>query len=311
VEQWLAWKEPSVKETSLAEDRSVLQLIVDYYGDIPVHEIGDLSEWIHAPIQIGKSGEYKERADITKRRYAGRISNFFRWCVDNKITFDDPTSRLKIRKEPESFPRFLMPDEVDRYVATVLNEAPKDHQWVATVVRSNVHLAARRNEVRWLRWGNVMFARNRNDITLLKIGHVGRVTTKSYRERIIPVAAVAEEELRKLHAQRTDIYDHNEFVFKDDRGQLTGDHITKTFAKYRKAAGLPDEIDFQTTRHTAISWLAMEGVPVNAIKEFAGHSRLRTTERYMHLAPRVYHRQILDAFNLKRELMGTAQPLAA
>ena len=38
-------------------------------------------------------------------------------------------------------------------------------------------------------------------------------------------------------------------------------------------------------RHTFCSHLAMQGVPVNAIKELAGHQDIETTMRYMHLSP--------------------------
>ena len=38
-------------------------------------------------------------------------------------------------------------------------------------------------------------------------------------------------------------------------------------------------------RHTFCSHLAMNGVPVRAIQEVAGHRHLSTTMRYMHLSP--------------------------
>jgi hypothetical protein len=38
-------------------------------------------------------------------------------------------------------------------------------------------------------------------------------------------------------------------------------------------------------RHTFCSHLAMRGAPTRAIQELAGHSDLKTTQRYMHLTP--------------------------
>jgi site-specific recombinase XerD len=38
-------------------------------------------------------------------------------------------------------------------------------------------------------------------------------------------------------------------------------------------------------RHTFCSHLAMRGAPARAIQELAGHSDLKTTQRYMHLTP--------------------------
>jgi hypothetical protein len=38
-------------------------------------------------------------------------------------------------------------------------------------------------------------------------------------------------------------------------------------------------------RHTFCSHLAMRGAPTRAVQELAGHSDLKTTQRYMHLTP--------------------------
>ena len=44
-------------------------------------------------------------------------------------------------------------------------------------------------------------------------------------------------------------------------------------------------ITFHDLRHTFASHLAMAGVPVLDIKAVLGHTDMKTTERYMHLAP--------------------------
>lgn len=58
-------------------------------------------------------------------------------------------------------------------------------------------------------------------------------------------------------------------------------------------------------RHTFCSHLAMRGAPALAIKELAGHARLSTTMRYMHLQ--------VGAKEAAIELLGgeTEQPQAA
>jgi integrase len=52
----------------------------------------------------------------------------------------------------------------------------------------------------------------------------------------------------------------------------------------RKAAGLVD-VRFHDLRHTCGSWLAQAGVPQSHIAEVLGHSTLRMTKRYAHIAP--------------------------
>ncbi len=52
-----------------------------------------------------------------------------------------------------------------------------------------------------------------------------------------------------------------------------------------KRAGLPESRNLHKLRHTFCSHLAMRGVPMRAIQEWAGHADLKTTQRYMHLSP--------------------------
>ncbi len=62
----------------------------------------------------------------------------------------------------------------------------------------------------------------------------------------------------------------------DDEGRQG---IGRRVAASRRGAGI------HILRHTFCSHLAMRGVPARAIQELAGHGRLATTLRYMHLSP--------------------------
>jgi site-specific recombinase XerD len=60
--------------------------------------------------------------------------------------------------------------------------------------------------------------------------------------------------------------------------------MRRNFARLVKRAGLRP-IGWHDLRHTFCSHLAMRGASPKAIQELAGHSDLKTTMRYMHLAP--------------------------
>jgi len=48
--------------------------------------------------------------------------------------------------------------------------------------------------------------------------------------------------------------------------------------------GIPDA-SFHTLRHTAASWLVMEGVDLYTVGKIFGHKTPRMTQRYAHLSP--------------------------
>ena len=50
----------------------------------------------------------------------------------------------------------------------------------------------------------------------------------------------------------------------------------------------PFNITLHTLRHTSGSWLAMEGVPLRAIRKLMGHRSITTTERYAHLSGKIW-----------------------
>lgn len=64
--------------------------------------------------------------------------------------------------------------------------------------------------------------------------------------------------------------------------QWKADTVSKKISKTCSSIGL-DWASCHNFRHTFASHLAMEGVPLNTIKELLGHSSIKTTEIYAHL----------------------------
>lgn len=60
--------------------------------------------------------------------------------------------------------------------------------------------------------------------------------------------------------------------------------IKRSFATARRRAGIED-FRFHDLRHTSAAWLVSTGVPLSAVRDLLGHSTVKVTERYAHLAP--------------------------
>ncbi len=84
-----------------------------------------------------------------------------------------------------------------------------------------------------------------------------------------------------------------ELVLRRDDGSAVTQQTLRTWLTHVQAgAGMGGSGKLHILRHTFCSHLAMRGAPPIAIKELAGHQSLRTTMRYMHLAPSEKNRAI-------------------
>lgn len=68
--------------------------------------------------------------------------------------------------------------------------------------------------------------------------------------------------------------------------KMRNDVLTKFFKMliYTAKSERPDEVTFHLLRHSFISHLVMKGVDLPAVMKLAGHTQLKTTQRYAHFA---------------------------
>ena len=131
-----------------------------------------------------------------------------------------------------------------------------------------LNTGARKNELRWLRW---------SDVDLQK-GTLMFRDTKNEMMRSIPVVGKGLELLRewgKVRRLSTDLV----FPGKNQKNPIL---FEKSWRKALRTAGIED-FRFHDLRHSAASYLAMNGVPIRTIAEILGHKTLGMVQRYSHL----------------------------
>ncbi len=108
--------------------------------------------------------------------------------------------------------------------------------------------------------------------------------TKSWQARFIPLADPAAEALERLRA-RGDYTSRGDYIFCSRLGRrLDPSAVRRRFKAARDAAGLRP-LRFHALRHAAGSLIARHA-DARFVQEFLGHSRITTTERYMHAKAR-------------------------
>jgi integrase len=145
---------------------------------------------------------------------------------------------------------------------------------------------ARLSEATHLTWRDVQLDRQPRGIVKFMV-------TKSGLPRSVPLTRRVEQVLRRLKAS-CPAGEQRVFLLRQTGPKHGQPRKAKPFSRPHKAfysacyrAGITD-FRIHDARHTFASRLAMKGVPLLEVSKLLGHSSLRMTMRYAHLAPEAY-----------------------
>ena len=159
----------------------------------------------------------------------------------------------------------------------------------------------RRSEIAGLKWSAVDF--NYKTITIMhtavycpvdgKAQVICRDNTKTSKSmRTLPLMPIVEEMLLKMKAEQEErkkffksCYNDSGYIYViEDGTPVNPDYITKAFIKFIKANKLK-HIRFHDLRHSCATLMRHEGVKLEDIQKWLGHSQISTTEKiYAHFS---------------------------
>jgi Site-specific recombinase XerD len=129
--------------------------------------------------------------------------------------------------------------------------------------------------------------------------HLEGKDTKSGKRRSIPLNRDARLALQSRFSFAKQYCADSRWVFaRKDGERIQG--VKRGFAIALRKAGITD-FRIHDLRHTCASWLVSAGVPLPAVRDLLGHSTVKMTERYAHLAPENVRAavDVLDAVSRK------------
>ena len=167
-------------------------------------------------------------------------------------------------EEPKGRVRFLSREERTR-----LLDACRKTPDLYTIVVLALSTGARRGEILGLRWRDVELKRS---VIVLH-------DTKNRDRRVLPLSgpalAIMQERSRVRHIT-------TDRVFPNLRRPEAEYNIRRCWPEALEAAGIED-FRFHDLRHSAASYLAMNGATLAEISEILGHRTLAMVKRYAHL----------------------------
>jgi integrase len=211
------------------------------------------------------------------------------------IVLSNPFVDLELPIVPPSPVDFFTHEEADALLAVLeANFAP---QWPA-LVRLGMWVGLRPGEIFGLFGDRVHWLRHQIEVTRVMTRSGLREYPKSRKShRVVPVDEDHMAPLSGLMEGRP----ITAVVFTAPKGGMVDDSDFRLRVWYPaiEQAGVR-RLPPRAMRHTAASWLVMDGVDLYRVQSLLGHESHATTQRYAHLAPDA-HDKIRDSWRRTRD----------
>jgi integrase len=214
---------------------------------------------------VGKSSETnKPRSSNTVLRRKAVLSSIFKYAIRRGYLKENPTDGIFIDATPNQVERFL--DDRER---KALMTACKKSTWdkLYLIVLMAITTGMRKAELINLRWTDINFDK----------GLARLVTTKNGLPRINPIPALALDELKKFRQVG------NGLIFASSCDVEKPFNFRVQWTRALQRANIKN-FRFHDLRHTAASYLVMNGASLHETAEILGHKSTQTTKRYAHLS---------------------------
>ena len=174
-------------------------------------------------------------------------------------------------KTPKGRVVFHTTEEIEK----LLNACPSFGWKLVVLLGSDAGL--RRGEMANLRWADVEFEHNQLYVA----------PDKTERYRYVPMTPELREALEKAKNGA-----QSEFVVNVGKHRTSKYFLTAFYKKIAKKAGVPSFL--HKLRHTFASQLVQNGVDLYTVSKLLGHSSIKMTEIYAHLAPDTLQKAVIN-----------------
>ena len=207
------------------------------------------------------------RSPASVNRYLAALSSVFSVAMKEWQWVDEnPVLKIGKFKESKGRERFLSPGEIELLLKTCLECGKKD---LHLAIVLSLSTGARQMETWSLRWRDID----------LDTGKAIIRETKNKQTRVIPIQSYALELMRKKSkVRRID----TDLVFPSTVDPQKPFDFRKSWESVLREAEIKD-FRWHDLRHSAGSYLAMNGASLRDIAEILGHKTLEMAMRYSHL----------------------------
>ena len=200
----------------------------------------------------------------TLNRYRSTLSSMFKYAVGEGYVVSNPVTKITAKTLNNKIVRYLSDTERQDLLAACRKSSWKP---LYRLVLLAMTTGMRKAELINLRWSDIDFNRS---VAML-------ATTKNGDPRHCPIPSVALDELKTVRQIGDGL------VFPSKQIPTKPFEFRKHWFKALDEAGIED-FRFHDLRHTAASYMVMNGMSLYETATVLGHKDIQTTARYAHLS---------------------------
>lgn len=221
---------------------------------------------------------YKQK---TIKRKLASIKAFYNYLEEEELIVENPFRKIKVKfKEEIVLPRIIMREEIEillNYMYGAADRTKRPAFWLRDVAVVEIFFAtgARVYEI----------SNMKKDSIDLKSGLIC-FKGKGKKERYIQIgSAEVLGVLKKYYEANAEAISKAGYFFVNSRGgRFSEQSIRIMLKKYTAEAGIKRKITPHMFRHSVATYLIEEEVDISCVQRILGHSSIKTTQIYIHVA---------------------------
>lgn len=225
----------------------------------------------------------------SQSRIISGIRAFYKYCLLENISTNDPTTLLETPKLKRALPDTLSFEEIENMISQIDLSKPEGGRNKA-ILEIMYSCGLRVTEVVNLKISQLY----------LDVGFI-RVVGKGDKERLVPIGRSA---VKYINIYKDKIRVHikvkpgnEDILFLNNRGsKLSRVMIFYIIKELALKAGIKKTVSPHTFRHSFATHLVEGGADLRAVQEMLGHESITTTEIYTHL-DREYLKKTLEKYH--------------
>lgn len=240
--------------------------------------------------------KYKQK---TIKRKIASVKAYYNYLEEEELIRVNPFHKIKVKfREDVKLPRIIPRDEIEQLLNYMYQNKPCKEStkkyWLRdiAVIEILFSVGVRVYEISNIKTENV----NLNTGAICIMGKGGK-------ERYIQIGEKTVLNLLKEYCKANEQkINQSGFFFANNRGErLTEQSIRLMIKKYTKLAGIKRNITPHMFRHSFATYLIEEGVDISCVQHILGHSSIKTTQIYIHVAIKK-QAEILETLHPRRHM---------